>query len=119
MKDEICEVEPTSSKDHIFERYRALHPKTSSVYHVKIKDGNENFYDKYGPKTLKQIIGSIEFTLDMLKNQLGIFTIGVTSRFGDIYIISEKTPDIKPLKVLTEEGKTLEVMLDIVLEKVE
>lgn len=117
--EEICEVEPTLSREYIFEKYKTLHQRTSSIYHVVIQGGNENFYDKYGPKTLKQIVDSLRTILTNLKDELKIHNVGITSRFGDVYVISEETPDIKPLKVLTEEGKTLEVMLDVILEKVE
>ncbi len=73
----------------------------------------------FGPKTLKQIVDSIRATLTSLREELRIHNADVTNRFGDMYIISERAPDIKPLKVLTEEGKSLDVMFDVVLEKVE
>jgi len=114
-REKIFDIEPTSTVDEVMEEHRKS-PKFD-LYHIGVKGGCEAFYDNQGPRVIRDVFNLEMVYINSNKSELGIHCAELTSKHGDLHIISEKKPVLDSLAVKDKDGKDLEVIL--VVDKVE
>jgi len=111
-REEIYRIEPTADLDRIKERCKDLEHLGGTVKYLQIKGGNEEFYDKYGPKILKRVIDQV-LKLLALDISSQILFYDITGKYGDIYTVSKKGIGLEKVMVLDKADSPLEVELEI------
>ena len=110
-REKIFDIEPTSTVDEVMEEHRKS-PKFD-LYHIGVKGGCEAFYDNQGPRVIRDIFKLEMDYIDSNKSELGIHCAELTSKHGDLHIISEKKPVLDSLVVKGKDGEDLEVRLTV------
>ncbi len=114
-REGIYDLEPTASIEEVVEKYRDI--CVGSIRHIQIKGGNKQFYDEQGPRVIRDVFNLEMAYLNSNKSELGLHCAELTSKYGDLHIISEEKPVLDSLLVKDKDGKNLEVRL--VVDEVE
>jgi len=111
-REEIYGIEFTSDLEKIKAKYKDLEHLGGTVKYLQIKGGNEEFYDKYGPKILKRVIESILKSL-ISDTDSQLFFYDVINRQGEIYALSRNKIELDKVFVYDINESPLEVELEI------
>lgn len=107
----IYDIEPTSTVEGVLKKH--LKNPNCLLYHIQIEGGCKEFYDRYGPKALRDAINTLRLNLFSKRDEFKMHANEITSIYGDMYAISENPIDLNATTIMVgDEPLELRISID-------